>query len=310
MHICITNRLQGGIVMLGIDVGYGYTKAYPGEISFPTVYSTWRERRLENKGELIDNMEIQINNNRYFIGNLALNEGGIATHDKYNYDRHKVCLLTAIALSKGNYSGAIVTGLPISDLHLKTEISKLKGLYQIELGPKYEIEISEVLVFPQAGASFFDLLLNEEGKAYNDLGNQRVGIIDIGEKTVDFCYLNHICYVNEKSGSLPIGMSRAHKRLLDKLYHLDINVLLHQVPEYFNKIPEDTETEYKILANEILDNISARWNYKELDKIYISGGGGNKLYSYLQERIKCELTPDAQMSNARGFYKCGIARGY
>lgn len=296
--------------MLGIDVGYGYTKVYPGALIFPSVYGNWRERRLESRSDPINNMEIQIGNDRYFVGSLAIREGGISTHDKYNFNRHKICLLTAIALSQGNYSGSIVTGLPISDLHLRGEIAKLKGLYNVELdNTECEIEISEMLVFPQSGASYFDMLLNEEGKVYSHLGELKVGVIDIGEKTVDFCYLDRIGYVNEKSGSVPIGMSRAHKRLMDKLYYLDINVLLHQVPEYLHKIPEDTEIEYKALASEILDNISTRWNYRELDRIFITGGGGDTLYPYLQDRILCELVPDAQMSNARGFYKCGAARG-
>ena len=46
---------------------------------------------------------------------------------------------------------------------------------------------------------------------------------------------------------------------------------------------------------------------QRLNKIYVGGGGANLLHKYIRERINCDLVPDSQIANARGYLKCGTA---
>jgi hypothetical protein len=245
------------------------------------------------------------------VGNLAVLEGGTGTFDSYNLERHRVCLLTAIALEAGNYRGTVITGLPISEMHHKSNILKLIGEYKVNLnGKDYTVQITNIMVLPQAGACFFDLLLNDKGEPIGDLDKKKVGILDVGEKTADYCCFDNMQFINEKSGSINSGIYKANRRLLEKLQKIGINCKIHEVKKFLSRIPQETQKEYDNLADEILSEVSAWWNIKEFDKIFIVGGGGIVLYDYLNRRVKCSLVPDAQFANVRGYHKCGAMKNF
>lgn len=297
-------------MMIGVDIGFGFTKAFPGNVIFSSVFSEQGKRQFKNQGDELDNLELELDGKNYFVGRLAELEGGTGTFDRDNIIRHKVCLLTAIALSaKENYSGPVVLGLPVSDFHRKDQMQQLKGTYKIKLaGNQYTIEITEVMVFPQGGAAYFDMLLNDDGKVISTMADQRIGIIDIGEKTLDFVMMDKMRYVNERTSSMDTGMHKAYLRLLPVIQQeLGISCLPHQIRDYLHKLPRQTELEYRRLANEIIDNLSTWWQFKDFDKIFIGGGGGILLHKYIRERINCDLVPDSQIANARGYLKCGTA---
>lgn len=298
--------------MIGIDVGFGYTKVFPGNIVFPSVIADYQERMASiGQSDPLDNLVLEVNGRSYLVGNLAKKEGGSATFDKDNQQRHLVCMLTSIVLAAGgDYSGPVVMGLPMSDLQNKRrEISLLKGTYDVVLsGDKYKIEITDVFVSPQGAAGFYDLILNDEGKVVSNLAERKIGIIDIGEKTLDFVVMDKSQFVMEKSGGMDLGMHKAYLRLLKTIQtDLGISVMPYQVRDYEHKVSKAAENEYRRLANEIVDGISAWWNYRDFDNIYLAGGGGLALQKYVAERIKCDLIPEAQLSNARGYFKCGQA---
>lgn len=298
--------------MIGIDVGFGYTKVFPGNIVFPSIIAEYRERMGSiGYSDPMDNLVLEVNGHSYLVGNLAKKEGGSATFDKDNQQRHLVCMLTSIVLAAGgDYNGPVVMGLPMSDLQNKRrDISLLKGEYKVVLsGQKYNVVITDVLVSPQGAAGFYDLILNDEGKVVSSLAEKKIGIIDIGEKTLDFVVMEKSQFIMEKSGGMDLGMHKAYLRLLKIIQsELGISVMPYQVRDYVPKVSKAAEHEYRQLANEIVDGISAWWNYRDFDNIYLAGGGGLALHQYVAERIKCDVIPEAQLSNARGYFKCGQA---
>jgi len=298
--------------MLGIDVGFGFVKVFPGDIIFPSVFSEYTEREFTMAGNVMDNLEIEADGEKYFIGNLALVEGGTGTFDTFDMLRHKLSILTAISLStEGDYSGSVVIGLPVSDLkNHKRDLQLLKGTHNIMFcGKKRTIELTDINILPQGASAYFDLILNDEGKASSPLAGKRVGIIDIGEKTLDFVLMDKNRFITDKSGSRDWGMNSAYLKLLTPIHDkLHITCLPHQVREYTSRIEADTKKEYKKLATEIVKGITvAGWNHRDIDVVYLAGGGGIALHKYIAEQFRCEVIPESQFSNARGFYKCGLS---
>lgn len=297
--------------MLGVDIGFGYTKVYPGNMVFPSVISHWRQPKMAtSKPQAPDDLIIGINGESYVVGRLALKQGAPGTFDKYNFDRHKVCLLAGIASKRPSYNGPIAVGLPISDLHNSTEpFKKMAGRYKIDFkGASTEINITEVYTYPQGATIFADLTLNDMGMEKDQSwSDKRIGIIDIGEKTANFCWIDRGEYIDSYSGSLDMGMHKAYTRLSELLVRRDIVVPPHIVVDYLYRLdPKEIDQEYRFLANEIIDGISGWWNYKMLDKIFIAGGGSDKLFAYMKERINCELIGDPRFANARSFYKSAL----
>lgn len=307
-----SKKENANLAVIGIDVGFGYTKVFPGNHIFPSITTEFRDRIMSfGNSNPMDNLILEVDGKSYLIGNLAKKEGGSSTFDQDNHMRHKLCMLTSIALSAGgDFSGIVVMGLPISDLQKKKrDVSLLKGTYDIKLsGKEYHIDISKVLVAPQGAAGYFDLILSDEGKVVSSLAEKRIGIIDIGEKTLDFVAMESSQFIMEKSGGLDMGMHRAYLRILKTIQtDLGISVMPYQVRDYMPKVPASSEKELRLLSQEIVDGITPWWNYRDFDSIYLAGGGGEALFRFISERIKCETIPEGQFSNARGYYKCGKA---
>lgn len=296
--------------MIGIDVGFGFTKISPGDVMFPSVFSeVTYASSLQNAGNLIDNIELELDGKTYLVGNKAQLENGSGSFSADNMLRHKICILTAIAITHGNFLGSVVLGLPVSDMGRKKAMQELVGLYSIKLsGEEYFIDIKKINIVPQGAAAYFDLLLDSDGKIQNDLGTKKIGLIDIGEKTVDFVCIDRNRFVNELSSSLNLGMNTAYLRLSKTVQsELGLTVLPNKVKEYMHRLStSSTSTEYRKLRDDILSNISAWWpSLNDFDKIYITGGGGETLGQYFQEQIECNIVTDGQFSNARGYQKCG-----
>lgn len=297
--------------MLGIDIGFGYTKVYPGNMVFPSVISPWRQPKMDSNKPLgADDMILGINGEYFTVGKLALKQGAPGTFDKYNYDRHKVCLIAGVASKRPSYNGPVAIGLPISDLYNSTEpFKKMAGRYKIEYrGASTEINITEVLTYPQGATIFADLTLNDMGmQKDHSWSEKRVGIIDVGEKTANFCWIDQGEYIDSYSGSLDLGMHKAYTRLADLLVRRDIVVPPHIVPDYLSRLdPKEIDEEYKNLANEIIDGVSGWWNYRMLDKVIVAGGGSDKLHQHMKARINCDLVSDPRFANARSFYKSAV----
>lgn len=294
--------------MIGIDVGFGFTKVSPKDIMFPSVFSeVTYTSSLKNTGNPIDNMELELDGKTYLVGNRAELENGSGSFSADNMLRHKICILAAIAITQGNFLGPVVLGLPVADMARKKVMQELVNIYSIKLsGQNYIIDITKINIVPQGAAAYFDLLLDDDGNITNDLGTKKIALIDVGEKTVDFVCIDKNRFVNELSGSLNLGMNTAYLRLIKTIQaELGITTLPSKAKQYADRV-STTATEYRKLSAEILNNVSSWWpSLNDFSSIYITGGGGETLGKYFQEQIKCEIVIDGQFSNARGYQKCG-----
>ena len=74
--------------MIGVDVGFGFTKAFPGNVVFSSVFSEQGKRQFKMQGDELDNLELELDGKNYFVGRLAQLEGGTGTFDRDNIIRH------------------------------------------------------------------------------------------------------------------------------------------------------------------------------------------------------------------------------
>jgi len=308
--------------MIGIDVGFDTTKIYKGKgktASFPSVFGVYRgeDEGVDTSENRVNNIVLELNGVKYAIGNSAIIEGGVATFDKNNMQRHLLCSLAGIALvTNGEYTGPVVMGLPISDQdnkELKENIEKLKDEYNYTFcGVPVKVNITDIYIMPQAGATFYDMIFDEKGgyDAESPALKGRVGYADVGGKTLDYVVYNKGQRVKSECGSANLGMNNAYKRLQKEIQKkLKFTPRTYEVLDYADKIPEETKSIYSELANEVIDATSNAWNdFGQFEKIYITGGGATALHKYIAERYEnWELIKDAQFSNARGYYKWGMA---
>lgn len=194
--------MVSAVETLGLDIGRNGVKAYNGNRTFfiPSVVGEWRERRLESRRD--DDIEVTFEGERYFVGNLALNESEFARYMMTDNKAHADTLL--LALTAIHFAGQsvlnVTTGLPV-ELH--TPDSKaamrdlLRGKWDIEVnGEKRTIRIMDVKVAVEGGGAF-----------WSAPADGLVRIIDAGSKTVNFVTMRSKRYVDRDSGTLPFGFN-------------------------------------------------------------------------------------------------------
>ena len=105
---------------------------------------------------------------------------------------------------------AVVTGLPVSH-YTQERVKQIQDLlgqaHNVQtLSGETSVKVERVKVIPQPFGSYFDLLLNDEGKLKDpEKIRERVGIIDIGFQTTDLA-LATPQFVEASSGSLEVGV--------------------------------------------------------------------------------------------------------
>ena len=290
--------------MLSIDVGFGNVKAYDGEdvCAFPSVYKEMVGSYVPSTDP--DDQVLELDGVKYHVGKTALKMAGIAPFDKEDMLRHKIFMLTAICAINGaeDFSDSVALGLPIGDYnHMKDKLEKLKGKYDVSYnGTKCHIDIKKISVYAQSESVF--RLIAKEDKAIKD---QIVGIIDIGQKTVDFAYFDEGAFIRERSGSIEQGVINAYQAIAmaveDKL---GFEIADYKAKKYIKKVPEDSEKAFSAMANTIKDRLFRRhWNFKEMDAVYIVGGGTSYIAPYFKDApYKPMEELRAVFANAYGYY--------
>lgn len=289
--------------MLSIDVGYGNTKIYDGQkfFAFPSVYYKAKEgeRPSRNKKDLV----IEVDGEKYHVGKAAIARSGDSPMNREDMFRHKLFVLSAICFATtGDFDDEVLLGLPIGDMDLmERKLKRLKGEYDVSFnGRKRHINIKAVKVFAQA-ESIYSLLYQDD----LNIENSKVGIIDIGQKTIDLAYYSFDTYVDDKSGSLPdLGCKSAYldiKNVINRKLHME-NVEWYEVPIYLKRseaelIKDDIDRAFKDMADSIIVKTDAlRWDFRELDYVLVVGGGAFYIRDYIRDKIKSVSGKDKVIS--------------
>jgi plasmid segregation protein ParM len=235
-------------------------------------------------------------------------------------------LLTALALFVQGDSEEfnVVTGLPPSYyLAFKDELAEMvKGNHSIIINTdgtdrKKTIVVDKVKIIPQPLGTLFQKLFNQSGVLEDkDMARSRIGIIDVGFRTTDFAVADKLEYIDKMSYSTATGMSNAyglvseHLRNQFRIYkeNFELDEIIQEAKiKIAGKVHDLTQVKkeaFEQVAAKILTEMNSIWDRRELDLIFVSGGGGKALADYLLPELETAvLIEDSQIANVHGYLK-------
>ncbi len=322
--------------VLGIDIGYGFVKGYDGqnEIVFPSVVGIGRDisylSQLSTYKSPLDTLALSYNGKNYFIGSYAIRQSAIPSRSldiKKPEDINTLLLfLTAVGIysSEPQQQFSVVTGLPTNYVlsyqdQLKTLLS---GNHHIAIrlrgkNEEKQLNIGDIKIIPQPFGTLFNLVLDNNGEISDqDMSGKIVGIADIGFKTADFCVSDALEFVDRLSSSSSSGMVSAYEiiaamirsrfKIDKKDFELDkiVKSKTIKIAGINHDISDIISEAYFNLAAKIKTELDSLWDYRELDTIILTGGGGEALSEYLIPKFNnMMLVQDAQFANVKGFWK-------
>jgi plasmid segregation protein ParM len=332
------------VEILGIDIGFGFTKATNGEqdLVFKSVLGEstdiqFRDEMIATEEVDENHLQVEVDGKSYFVGELAERQSNVRffTLDQAQFIAKfaKVFALAAAAqMVKGFVPVNLVTGLPIGHYREhKDELAKLLvGEHKIVLtdasGKKEEktINVNKVRVVPQPFGSLFNMMLNDLGEMGDKrLVKDKIGIIDVGFRTSDYTISDKMRYSERGSRTTDSGIARAFNVIATKLRESSgVNVELYRLYEAIDEgkikirgkeydLEKLTEQVFSQLATSIANEVDRLWvDDWDIDGMVVTGGGGAVLAKYLKPLINgviMETDPelDMRLYNVHGYRKFG-----
>lgn len=330
--------------ILGIDIGFGFTKAADGQQSLVFKSVLGEATDIQFRDEMIaapdvdeQHLQVEVDGKGYFVGELAERQSNVRyfTLDQAQFIGKfaKVFALAAAAqLVKGFVPVNLVTGLPIGYYRqYKDELAKLLvGEHTVALidsnGKRLEksISINKVRVVPQPFGSLFNIMLNDLGEMGDKrLIRDKIGIIDVGFRTSDYTISDKMRYSERGSRTTDSGIARAFNVIVSKLRESSgVNVELYRLYDAIDSgsikirgkvydIKGLTDQVFSQLATSIANEVDRLWvDDWDIDAMVITGGGGSVLSKYLKPLLNgviMETDPeqDMRLFNVFGYRKFG-----
>jgi plasmid segregation protein ParM len=328
--------------IVGIDVGFGFTKAYNGKNSviFKSIIGDATDIQFHSvlgEDSSTANLHITLNDKSYFLGSYAELQSNIREYtldqEKLLDNYFKILAITAAGLCTDTAAPIhIVSGLPVG--YMKRDTKKLKelitGVHHITFhhpdgkDETRKIHIEKIHVIPQPIGSIFNLIFDEQGRIIDKvLAGQKLGVVDIGFKTTDFSIFDHLQYIERGSSTMDTGISKCFSVIAGKLrQESNINIELFRMFKFIESgIIKIRGKEYNITnlkkrvythaAAAIVSDLNRLWeNDWDIDSIILSGGGSVELAEYLTSGIEGNIIPipkniDARFNNVQGYCKFG-----
>ena len=329
--------------IVGIDIGFGFTKATNGRdvVVFKSIFGEaaeiqFREQLLDTGGG-DDHLHLEIDGKPCFVGELAERQSNVRsfTLDQNQFVSGFTRIMALAALSRlapRPEPVKLVTGLPISYYRRhREEVAKLlTGKHTIRVmdrtgnGHEMTPTVSQVKVIPQPFGSLFNLMLGSLAEVSDKRFVQgKIGVIDVGFRTCDFTIADRTRYSERGSRTTEHGIAQAFGIVASRLREqTGVNVELYRLYDAAArgsiKIRGKT-IDLKPMLDEVLGKLASAiaaeverlWvDDWDIDLIAITGGGGAVLAPWLKPLINGEVlaqdpNADARLNNVRGYWKYG-----
>ncbi len=328
--------------VVGIDVGFGFTKAYNGKNSaiFKSLIGDATDiqfRSLLGDEDSTESLHITFEDKSYFLGTYAELQSNIREftldQDKLLEDFVKILAVAAAGICTDSSAPInVVSGLPVG--YLKRDSKKLKemiqGTHEITFhntdgkDVTKRIQIDKIHIIPQPIGSIFNLIFDDDGKIKDKaLATQKLGVVDIGFKTTDFSIFDHLQYIERGSSTMDTGISKCFSVIANKLrQESNISIELFRMYKFIESglvkirgkeynISNLKKRVYSHSASAIASDLNRLWeNDWDIDSIILSGGGSVELSEYLSPNIEGNVIPipkniDARFNNVQGYCKFG-----
>lgn len=327
---------------VGLDIGYGVTKAVTAEtvITFPSVCGYARPLNFQ-AGEITARHpgdQVWDEEGAWFVGDLALTQlppGEILrlrgrTADEATMGHAFRVRMAKVALGKllAGLSGGdvmhvrLATGVPVDHMPDAPSLkAALLGQHRVRTDTADCVaHVSAVMVMPQPQGSIYARLLTSEGAINPAHEYQRTGVVDVGTYTVDLALDDDGEFVGAESGSVEGGVSAVLERiatLLETEHRQKIAPRLVEgvlrtgkfrakgdVIDYSDAVEEALAP----LRSATLNLMSDKWKTgATVDVIYLSGGGAELVYEAVATAYpQTVLVEQPQLANARGFFQYAL----
>ncbi len=325
---------------LGIDVGFGYTKAFDGERSvvFKSITGDATDIQFQSgfsEGGILENLHLEVDGKQYYIGDMAEKQSSVRefTLDQNTLLENSAKILTLTALSlfsnQSHREFSLVTGLPIR--YFKQFRSRyqemIEGRHTIRIfehgeADEREIEIHKVRVLPQPFGSVFNLMMNNHGRIVDkEVARQKFGVIDIGFRTTDYTITDRLRYIERGSRTTDTGISKAFSLISRKIQEQSgVNVELYRLFDPVTKgsirirgkeygLAELRDEVMRQLATAIISDMERLWIEDwDLEFILLSGGGSADMAPLLENMIEgttrvVSTETDMRLTNVIGYLK-------
>ena len=328
------------MMMAGVDVGFGFTKASDGEASvlFKSIIGEAQPRNLDDEffnGSSRSGGHITLGGRSYFIGDLAESESRVRqfTLDQAQMVTNQFRLLALAGLAQVVPSRVplnVVTGLPVGYFkEFKENIaSALEGEHELVVHDGKEnreasLTINRVKVIPQPYGSLVDYLFREDGTMLRgDAARQKIGVIDVGFKTTDFTVSNGLRHSERGSRTTDTGMAKGFQFIAESLRDMSgVNVEIYRLYDAVREgsikirgaeydIAKIKDEVFSRLGAAIVNDMERIWvDDWDLDMVLLSGGG-ESLFEYIKPMVRGEVAllqtrDDSRMTNVSGYVKYG-----
>ena len=329
------------MLMAGVDVGFGFTKATDGESTtlFKSIVGEPQPRSMDDNffsSEAVPGMHLTLEDRSYFVGELAESESRVRqfTLDQAQLVTQHFRTLALAALARvvpGRVPVNVITGLPVGHfMEYKDRLTQaLLGEHTLQVHDSSEtneivLNINRAKVIPQPYGSLVDYLFREDGTVLRaDAARQKIGIVDIGFKTTDFTVCKGFRHSERGSRTTDTGVAKAFTYISEALNDMSgVNIEIYRLydavregsikirgAEYdLTKVKDEV---FGRLATAVTSDMERVWaDDWDLDLVLLAGGGGEALFEYLKPLVRGELAllktqEDPRMSNVSGYVKYG-----
>jgi len=334
---------------IGLDLGFSNVKAIANngrKFVFPSIISETGTELFENMSVIgkskkkfnaknaVKNLKVEFGDEKYYIGQNAINQGrnvdNLLTNQRIGKESELILGLTAIGLLSTNDEIRVdlMLGLPLTELDLADKLKKLfKGTHKIDIydnkrgsSISKKIIINSVKVIQQSVAALYSEVFHLNGAVNKQRINELrdlVAIVDIGYRTTDLVVTKDLGFITRLSSTIEIGVSDIYRSLKQYLKNSDLNFdkNLAQIEEYVKKgylildgekidLTEQIEHYTNLVAEQLTTEIRNLWkdSLREFSGIYFVGGGSILLEEKLRKEFKSfNILEEPQFSNAKGY---------
>ena len=337
MMIWDSNRRLRRPKLIGLDLGFGFTKGFDGKkpVIIPSILSSsGRAEEAPADDRLTTNGGLQMvaDGEVIYVGRRADCDWRAPTipcrPDRLfgNYGKHLV-LAALSAYAERERPFHVVLGLPVSHFQLLKQsfADRLLGYHHVawvqadgsRMPRSIHIQRIHCVIHPMG--TFSGLIMDADGRMQADkLRNQKVALVDIGYRSTDVIVMDRMRFNQRGSATIEMGISCGFERIDRKLrrkagHHPPFDQLYQavrlgqiQVDNQFYNLERIRRETFSGLAAALADHIghllATHW---DLDSLFLTGGGSRELAEAIGpllpgEVLQIENESDVRLNNAQG----------
>ena len=333
------------IKLIGVDLGFGFTKGYDGQRSV-IVQSVLSDQGLTADSPGADRLgqdrgfHILADDGTFFAGCRADGDWCSPLRprqpDRLFGDYGKRLILSVLSDYTTMESALhLVLGIPVSHWQRLKEpfVERLVGYHKIRSlqpdgsrTPK-NIHIREIHTVPHPMGTYLGMLMDANGRMRDDtLKDQKIVLVDIGFGSTNVIVMEHMRLSNRCSGTIDLGVGRAfeaidrklrqesgHVPRFDQLYQAVRTGSIRIEGQTYN-LERIREEAFGRLAEELAARIERMMTVEwDLDRLVLTGGGVRELAEAIGPLLPGEVSvienpQDARLNNVQGQLHLARAR--